>query len=160
MAQVEKLLSERGVNGTEAAVLARISEGSVGGALNLREQEALEYRQTALAFLEALPLAMPMNYVAGRAWIEKYELEEALLFVKLLQLLLRDMLLVKTGITAELYNCDLQENLQTISVGWQVQGLKQALLATNDAYKALVSSAGRKLVLEALVMKIDKSRKE
>ncbi len=160
VAQVEKLLVERGVKHAEAEVLARISEGSVGGALNLHEQEALEYRQTALAFLEALPLPMPMNYVAGRAWVEKYELEEAVLFVKLLQLLLRDMLLIKTGVTAELYNCDVQENLQTLSTGWKPQGLKQALLATNDAYKALVSSVGRKLVLENLVMKIDKSRKE
>lgn len=158
--QVAKLLKERGIASDEAQVLARISEGSVGAALNLHEQEALEYRQTALSFLEALPLALPANYVAGRSWIEKYERQEAVLFVKLLQLLLRDMLLLKAGVTAQIYNCDVQENLQTLNGGWQPQGLKKSLAAVNDAYKALVTSVGVKLVLEALVMKIDNFRKE
>ena len=157
---VKKLLLERGVDAEASEVLARISEGSVGTALNLNEQNALEYRQTALSFLEALPLEFPMNYVTDRAWVVKYERAEAMLFVKLLQLLLRDMLFIKTGVTVNLYNCDVQENLTALSGGWQPQGLKKALAATNDAYKALASSVGVKLVMENLAMKIDNFRKE
>ena len=160
VADVKKLLLERGVAEAESEVLARISEGSVGTALNLNEQNALEYRQTALSFLEALPLEFPMNYVTDRAWVVKYERDEAMLFVKLLQLLLRDMLFIKTGVTVNLYNCDVQENLTALSGGWQPQGLKKALAATNDAYKALASSVGVKLVMENLAMKIDNFRKE
>ena len=160
VADVKKLLLERGVAENESEVLARISEGSVGTALNLNEQNALEYRQTALSFLEALPLEFPMNYVTDRTWVVKYERAEAMLFVKLLQLLLRDMLFIKTGVTVNLYNCDVQENLTALSGGWQPQGLKKALAATNDAYKALASSVGVKLVMENLAMKIDNFRKE
>ena len=160
VADVKKLLLERGVAEDASEVLARISEGSVGTALNLNEQNALEYRQTALSFLEALPLEFPMNYVTDRAWVVKYERAEAMLFVKLLQLLLRDMLFIKTGLTVNLYNCDVQENLTALSSGWQPQGLKKALAATNDAYKALASSVGVKLVMENLAMKIDNFRKE
>lgn len=160
VADVKKLLLARGVAENESEVLARISEGSVGTALNLNEQNALEYRQTALSFLEALPLEFPMNYVTDRAWVVKYERAEAMLFVKLLQLLLRDMLFIKTGVTVNLYNCDVQENLTSLSGGWQPQGLKKALAATNDAYKALASSVGVKLVMENLAMKIDNFRKE
>ena len=160
VADVKKLLLERGVDAEASEVLARISEGSVGTALNLNEQNALEYRQTALSFLEALPLEFPMNYVTDRAWVVKYERAEAMLFVKLLQLLLRDMLFIKTGVTVNLYNCDVQENLTALSGGWQPQGLKKALAATNDAYKALASSVGVKLVMENLAMKIDNFRKE
>ena len=160
VADVKKLLLERGVAESESEVLARISEGSVGTALNLNEQNALEYRQTALSFLEALPLEFPMNYIIDRAWVVKYERAEAMLFVKLLQLLLRDMLFIKTGVTVNLYNCDVQENLTALSGGWQPQGLKKALAATNDAYKALASSVGVKLVMENLAMKIDNFRKE
>lgn len=160
VADVKKLLLERGVAESESEVLARISEGSVGTALNLNEQNALEYRQTALSFLEALPLEFPMNYVTDRAWVVKYERAEAMLFIKLLQLLLRDMLFIKTGVTVNLYNCDVQENLTALSGGWQPQGLKKALAATNDAYKALASSVGVKLVMENLAMKIDNFRKE
>lgn len=157
---VQKLLEARGVAPQISEVLARISEGSVGTGLNLHEQNALEYRQTGISFLEALPLAMPQNYVAGRAWIKEYERNEAILFVKLLQLLLRDMLFIKTGLTANLYNCDVQENLTVLSDGWQPRGLKKALAAVNDAYKALETSTGVKLVLENLAMKIDNFRKE
>ena len=160
VADVKQLLLERGVAEDASEVLARISEGSVGTALNLNEQNALEYRQTALSFLEALPLEFPMNYVTDRAWVVKYERAEAMLFVKLLQLLLRDMLFIKTGVTVNLYNCDVQENLTALSGGWQPQGLKKALAATNDAYKALASSVGVKLVMENLAMKIDNFRKE
>ena len=160
VADVKQLLLERGVAEDASEVLARISEGSVGTALNLNEQNALEYRQTALSFLEALPLEFPMNYVTDRAWVVKYERAEAMLFVKLLQLLLRDMLFIKTGVTVNLYNCDVQENLTVLSGGWQPQGLKKALAATNDAYKALASSVGVKLVMENLAMKIDNFRKE
>ena len=160
VADVKQLLLERGVAAEASEVLARISEGSVGTALNLNEQNALEYRQTALSFLEALPLEFPMNYVTDRAWVVKYERAEAMLFVKLLQLLLRDMLFIKTGVTVNLYNCDVQENLTALSGGWQPQGLKKALAATNDAYKALASSVGVKLVMENLAMKIDNFRKE
>lgn len=160
VADVKKLLLERGVAENESEVLARISEGSVGTALNLNEQNALEYRQTALSFLEALPLEFPMNYVTDRTWVVKYERAEAMLFVKLLQLLLRDMLFIKTGVTVNLYNCDVQENLTALCGGWKSQGLKKALAATNDAYKALASSVGVKLVMENLAMKIDNFRKE
>lgn len=160
VADVKKLLLARGVDADASEVLARISEGSVGTALNLNEQNALEYRQTALSFLEALPLEFPMNYVIDRTWVVKYERAEAMLFVKLLQLLLRDMLFIKTGVTVNLYNCDVQENLTALSGGWQPQGLKKALAATNDAYKALASSVGVKLVMENLAMKIDNFRKE
>ena len=160
VADVKKLLVERDVAAEESEVLARVSEGSVGTALNLHEQNALEYRQTALSFLEALPLAMPLNYLVGRAWVEKYERAEAILFVRLLQLLLRDMLFVKTGVTANLYNCDLQETLTALCGGWQPQGLKKALAAVNDAYKALNTSTGVKLVMENLALKIDNFRKE
>ena len=160
VADVKKLLLARGVAENESEVLARISEGSVGTALNLNEQNALEYRQTALSFLETLPLEFPMNYVTDRTWVVKYERAEAMLFVKLLQLLLRDMLFIKTGVTVNLYNCDVQENLTALCSGWQPQGLKKALAATNDAYKALASSVGVKLVMENLAMKIDNFRKE
>ena len=160
VADVKQLLLARGVAENESEVLARISEGSVGTALNLNEQNALEYRQTALSFLEALPLEFPMNYVTDRTWVVKYERAEAMLFVKLLQLLLRDMLFIKTGVTVNLYNCDVQENLTALCGGWKPQGLKKALAATNDAYKALASSVGVKLVMENLAMKIDNFRKE
>ncbi|MDO4921810.1 MAG: DNA polymerase III subunit delta' [Phascolarctobacterium sp.] len=160
-AQVANFLAARGVAAQEAEVLARISEGSVGLALDLQRQKALELRQQALAFAEALPLAMPLNYLAGRVWQQKnFERPQALLFVKLLQLLLRDLLMCKLNLTADLYNCDLREQLQAQSAAWRAAGLKLALAATQEAYAVLESSAGVRMTLEALALKIDQAYKE
>ena len=105
--QVARLLESRGVEPSQAAVLSRISEGSVGAALNLAEQNILELRQQGVAFLEALPLRMPLNYLAGRAWQQKgFERPEAILLVRMLQLLVRDLIMCKLSLDNKLYNCD------------------------------------------------------
>lgn len=159
--QVRQLLLQRGIAGERAEVLARIGEGSVGLALSLQQQNALELRQQAWAFLEALPLAMPLNYLAGRVWQQKnFERPQALLLVKLWQLLTRDLLMCKLNLEKELYNCDLREQLLEQSTGWSVSGLKLALAGIQEAYAALESSTGARMVLEALAMKIDQAYKE
>lgn len=159
--QVASLLESRGVEPSQAAVLARISEGSVGAALNLAEQNILELRQQGLAFLEALPLRMPLNYLAGRAWQQKgFERPEALLFVKMLQLLVRDIMMCKLHLEDRLYNCDVQADLSVLAEGWQLKGLKQALASVQDAYAALENSVGVRLALEAMALKIDQVYKE
>ena len=141
-------------------VLARLSEGSLGLALQYFQSDVFVYREQAYAFIEVLPLKSPLSYLAGRVWLEKYERQEALLFVQLLQLLLRDMLTCRLNLKASLYNSDLATNLQVLSRKWQVKGLKQALGAVDEAYRALVTNVGIKLTMEAMALKIDKFCKE
>lgn len=158
---VAKLVEMRGVEPTQAAVLARISEGSVGTALSLAEQNVLELRQQAVAFLEALPLNMPLNYLAGRAWQQKnFERPEALLLVKMLQLLVRDLIMCKLSLEDKVYNCDLQGELAATANNWQLGALKKALQYIQEAYAALENSVGVRLVLEAMALKIDQAYKE
>ena len=158
---VAKLVEMRGVEPTQAAVLARISEGSVGTALSLAEQNVLELRQQAVAFLEALPLNMPLNYLAGRAWQQKnFERPEALLLVKMLQLLVRDLIMCKLSLEDKVYNCDLQGELAAAAKNWQLRALKKALQYIQEAYAALENSVGVRLVLEAMALKIDQAYKE
>ena len=158
---VAKLVEMRGVEPTQAAVLARISEGSVGTALSLAEQNVLELRQQAVAFLEALPLNMPLNYLAGRAWQQKnFERPEALLLVKMLQLLVRDLIMCKLSLEDKVYNCDLQGELAAAANNWQLDALKRALQHIQEAYAALENSVGVRLVLEAMALKIDQAYKE
>ena len=157
---VEQVLCSRGIRDEEARVLACISEGSVGMALRLNEQGVFDNRRHAQAFLEALPLNAPMNYLSNRSWLDKPDKELALLLVKNLQLLLRDMLFIKIDLTDNLYNCDLQGELAALASPWKTAGLKKALLEVNAAYEALASSVSPKLALEAMALKIDKFRKE
>ena len=159
--QVARLLESRGVEPSQAAVLSRISEGSVGAALNLAEQNILELRQQGVAFLEALPLRMPLNYLAGRAWQQKgFERPEAILLVRMLQLLVRDLIMCKLGLDNKIYNCDLQGELLELAKNWQLSALKAALQHIQEAYAALENSVGVRPVLEAMALKIDLAYKE
>lgn len=162
---VEQALQARQIEPAKAAVLARISEGSIGLALNLAaakgQLDVFECRKQAAAFLEALPLAMPMNYLAGRSWLDKkVQREQALLLVQLWQLLLRDLMMCKLQLYDRIYNIDLLDELKSQSSGWQLSALKQALVIVQEAYDALVSSVGMKTALETMALKIDKIYKE
>lgn len=166
---VEQKLVEQGVAQEQAAVLARLAEGSIGQALKLYEGDkqngvaynVLEYRKQAWAFLEALPLNMPLNYLAGRTWLDgKLQRAEAQLLVQLWQLLIRDLLLCKLQLYDRIYNIDLTDALRAQCRGWQVAGLKKALAATGEAYLALGQFVGVKVALEALALKIDEAYKE
>ena len=64
-------LQKYALTAEQACLLARISEGSIGYALQLKEQDAFSWRQQAVAFLEALPLAMPLSYLNDRTWQNK-----------------------------------------------------------------------------------------
>lgn len=158
-ALVMEVLAKEDVPEEKACVLSRFAEGSVGEALRLWKQDVFEYRVQAKAFLEALPLAAPFSYLAGRTWLEKYERPEAVLFVRLLQLFLRDMLFIKLEAGARLYNIDVADELVNESRTWGITGLKEALEAVDEAYRALESNVGIKLTLEAMALKIDNAYK-
>lgn len=138
--------------------LARCSEGSLGEAQKLLAQDFFAYRQQAWEFLQALPLAMPLNYLEGRPWL-KYERQEALLFARCLQLLLRDLLLLRLGLADDLYNCDLRAELAGLGCG-SAASLKGALAAAEAACGNLAGSVGIRLALESMALKIDNILKE
>ncbi len=164
---VEQALIQRAVPAKEAAVLARLSEGSIGQAVRLYEPEekgrenVFAYRKQVAAFLEALPLQTPLNYLAKRTWLDgKLLRDEAVLMVQLWQLLLHDLLLCKLQLYDRIYNVDLIAELKAQAESWQIAGLKKALTIVSEAYAALEASVSVKVALEAMALKIDKVYKE
>lgn len=164
---VERALQEKKVPAAQAAVLARLSEGSIGRAVRLyapegqNKENVFAYREQAAAFLEALPLDAPMNYLAKRLWLNgKLLRDDAVLMVQLWQLLLHDLLLCKLQLYDKIYNVDLVESLSAQAQGWQLQALRKALRCVDAAYAALESSVSVKVALEAMALKIDEAYKE
>lgn len=152
--------SEKALSEEQLRALANISEGSLGLALQYYQKDVFTYREQAYSFLEVLPLKSSMNYLVGRPWLEKYERPEALLFVQLLQLLVRDLLTCRLEIKAPLYNSDLQSWLNEQSGKWKLKSLRKALKVIDETYIALVTNVGVKLALEAMALKIDRLCKE
>ena len=159
VALVKQLLQKQQLSEKEAEVLARVSEGSAGMALALSEQQFFDCRKQALALIEAFPLPSAFNYLGNFNMPDK-DYSQAHLFIKALQVLMRDMLLLKIVASADLYNTDLTDELQGLAAGWQPRQLRGALRKIDDAYKALTESAGIKLTLEAMALQIDVLRKE
>lgn len=157
---LQRLLTARGLAEEQALALARISEGSVGTALTLQQRDVFALRQQAIAFLEAQPLEMPMNYLASRPWVEKAERSEAMLLLKLLQLLLRDLLLIKTVADPLLFNCDVRGDLAELAAGWGERGLQRALNIVEEAYNALDSNVSVRPMLESAGISINNVYKE
>lgn len=159
VALVKQLLQQQQLTEQEAEVLARVSEGSAGTALALFEQQFFDCRKQALALIEAFPLPSAFNYLGTFNMPDK-DYSQAQLFIKALQVLMRDMLLLKIAASADLYNTDLSDELRELAAGWQTRQLRGALRKIDDAYKALTESAGIKLTLEAMALQIDILRKE
>lgn len=159
-ADMEAALANANISKEQAVLLSRLSEGSLGLALEYYGQDIFAYREQAYALLEAVPVNGIINYLQGRVWLEKYERPEALLFVQLLQLLFRDLLICQLGVPEKLYNCDMEEKLKTISSKWKRKKLQEAIGVLQDTYVALVTNVGIKLALEAMALKIDKLSKE
>lgn len=157
----EQYLVNKDIAAKQAAVLAAVSEGSIGVALDLYQQDFLTWREQAKVFLEALPLTSSENYLTGRIWQQKdFERKRALLLVKVLCLLVRDLLLCKLGLEKQLYNCDIIDDIYIMSKNWSIKSLKASLIVIQDAYVAIDNNAGIRLVLEAMALKIDKIYKD
>lgn len=156
-----RILAGKNIEAEEAGLLARLGDGSPGLALALKEQEVLSVRKEAWEFLASLPLDTPLNYLAAKPWQGKdYGREKAVLFTSMLQLLLHDLVMIKSGLEEDLRNTDLAAELKKGSAQWDFSALRQSLAATEEAYFALTASAGVRMVLEALALKIDQAYKE
>jgi DNA polymerase-3 subunit delta' len=158
LALTQEALNRLGLERPE--LLARLAGGSLGAAVNLAAADAVSYRDQALEFLEALPLAQPMRYVASQPWLESYDKQGGLLFTEMLLFLARDVLLWQNGLEEQIYNCDCTDRLRRLAASWPASHLKQAADIAQQAYQAIESNAGAKLVLETVVLKTDILRKE
>ena len=72
----------------------------------------------------------------------------------------RDVLLWQNGLEEQIYNCDCTDRLRRLAASWPASHLKQAADIAQQAYQAIESNAGAKLVLETVVLKTDILRKE
>ena len=69
-------------------------------------------------------------------------------------------MLWQNGLEEQIYNCDCTDRLRRLAASWPASHLKQAADIAQQAYQAIESNAGAKLVLETVVLKTDILRKE
>ena len=153
--EIEKSLLQQVDDKEHAPIYARLGDGSIGMALKLYEMDALELRKNALELLMQMPSAFPLNLACQNLYAleskGKFERNEAITWLRLWQLLLRDAMLLKAG-QKEIINQDLQFELEKVAANASIAGLEGALEAVEVANGDLVGNISVKQTFEQLIM--------
>lgn len=158
--EIQQAFLEKIKDEEQAEIYSRLADGSIGGAIELFEKDGLELRQQALEILMGLPTKLPMNLAA----LKEQEMDELarkdknifLLWLRLMQLLLRDALLLKVGLK-DVVNKDLQFKLNKVAANAGQTGLEECLAAVERAHTGFFSNLGVKRVVEELILDMNES---
>jgi DNA polymerase-3 subunit delta' len=154
------LVDRKGTDREKASVLARISDGSLGRALDMEENGFLGKRQEALLWLAKLQRTSPEDAVdwASRfeKKLEKDDRQEAVVaLLGLWKSWYRDLLLLKAeGPEDSLINRDLSHELKIEAEAFRMEHLVSNLLALDQAERDLLRFRNQDLVLENTVLKL------
>jgi len=156
----EWLMARQGMDREKATVLARISDGSLGRALELEESGFLEKRQEALLWLAKLQRMAPDDAVdwASRfeKKLEKDDRQQAMVaLLGLWKSWYRDLLLLKAeGPEESLINRDLSRELKIAAEAFRMEYLVSHVQALDHAERDLLRFRNQELVLENAVLQL------
>jgi len=162
----EWLIDRQGLDREKASVLARISDGSPGRALEMGESGFLEKRQEALLWLATLRRADPEDAVdwASRFVkdIERGDRQEAMgALLGLWKSWYRDLLLLKAeGREELLINRDLSHELKIASEAFRMEHLLSNLQSLDQAERDVLRFRNPELVLESTVLELKQNDSE
>jgi len=160
------LVDRQGVDREKAKVLARISDGSLGRALELEESGFLEKRREALLCLDKLQGSAPEEALSWAALyekkLEKDQRQEAMVaLLGLWKSWYRDLLLLKAqGPEESLINRDLSRELKIAAEAFRMDHLVSNLQALDQAERDLLRFRNQELVLENTVLHLKQNEPE
>lgn len=146
------LKRERGLGEDEARLLASLSEGSPGKALEIKEEISGIPREELLrGWIGSKSLTLEEKEV----WVESLpqQRENLHLILEMAKTLLRDLIVLKT--TAEgskLIHSDLSEQMESIAQSWDLSPLLKRMDALHRASQAVRMNANTRLALEAMML--------
>lgn len=158
--EICRVLEGQAVPSEEAALLARLADGSPGQALRYRKEGVLEIRNTALQYVGAFPLKAPMTYLLTEdyfsAVIPAAGGNERLQYFLLMTIsLLRDLLWIRTGLAGRLFNVDIRPQLEEAARNWNARGLHRAVSAAQEAAAAAGRRANTKSILDDITFTLN-----
>ena len=153
--QVAAILTRRrGLPEDRALLLAALSYGSLGTALESDEAELLDQRQDCIRRLAALS-SDDMRGITALAEEMGSDREKALKFLDWVKGWLRDVMVLQvTGSTATVYNRDLLEQLQQAAACSRVQQSTSALAEIDNVTRAIHRNYNRRMVLEGFIPRL------
>ena len=152
-ATLRAALLQRGVGEERAALLARLSGGRVGWALQaLEQEELLQQRAETLDILEDCLGPNRAGRFAQAQQLARRGRPELRLLLEQWQTLWRDLLLLTTGSAVPLVNSDREESLRSRAAQLQLTEVRLALNATRKLMANLRTNMQLRLALEVLLL--------
>jgi len=146
------LMEQKGVIKAEAHLLASLSEGSPGKALEIREEIREIPREELLKDLVGL---RSLSLQKVEYWSESLpsQREALLLILEVIKTLLRDLVMVKTVKDRSiLLHSDLGKAMEAIAGNWGLSDLLNRMEAVHQATLAVRRNANTALSLEAMML--------
>ncbi len=150
---VTKWLTEgKGVNEAESHLLASLSEGSPGKALEIQEEIRQIPREALLKDWAGLK---SLSFERIGSWVESLpsQRNNLLLMLEVTKTLLRDVVLVKTlEKGATLIHSDLRHVTESMATGWSLPSLLRRMEILHQTILAIKANANTSLALEAMML--------
>jgi len=157
---------KKGLSGKEADIVAGLSGGSMGRALEMVESEFLEKREEWLARIVELP-AFPKTKALGAAfkWAEEIKTQDTrggkgggfgpAVVLDIWKSWYRDLLVARAQAGEQSFmNRDFSQNLKKISRGFSIKNLAKSFFLIDRAQMDLLENRNSALVLEHLVLQL------
>ena len=146
------LMERKGFNEKEAHLLASLSEGSPGKALEIREEiQQIPRDELLMDFvgLKSLP------FEKKESWAESLSThrENLILILEVAKTLLRDLVMMKTlKDVSKLVHSDLLQEMETLATKWNLSSLLNRMEVLHQTILAIRSNANMTLALEAMML--------
>lgn len=146
------LLREMGLDSQEAHLLASLSEGSFGKALEIREEIAQIPREALLDGLVA-PRAFSRGKMETVTEALPSQRENLLLILEVVKTLLRDLVVIKTmSEGATLIHSDLSSQIKKAALDWSLSALLKRMDLLHQTTLVIRGNANTTLALEAMML--------
>jgi hypothetical protein len=145
-------MEHKGFNEEEAHLLASLSEGSPGKALEIREEiDQIPREELLIDFvgLKSLPFGKK------ESWAESLssDRENLILILEVAKTLLRDLVMMKTlKDRSKLIHSDLLQEMEVLATKWNLSSLLNRMEVLHQTILAIRSNANMTLALEAMML--------
>jgi DNA polymerase-3 subunit delta' len=146
------LVEQKGLNEEEAHLLASLSEGSPGKALEIQEEIRQVPREELLVSWLG---SKSFTFEKMENWAESLpsQRENLLLILEVAKTLLRDLVMVKALRQGpKLIHSDLLPQMETLAAAWSISSLLKRMEILHQTTLAIRSNANTTLALEAMML--------
>jgi DNA polymerase-3 subunit delta' len=146
------LMEDKSFNDTEAHLLASLSEGSPGKALEIQEEIRQIPREELLKDWVGLK---SLSFEKMGSWVDSLpsQRENLLLMLEVAKTLLRDLVMVKILKNGQkLIHSDLLKEMEPMATNWSLSSLLKRMEILHQTTLAIRANANTNLALEAMML--------